>query len=162
MVSKCWRKSPFLPARLHLHIPRAGAPPQDLAFKVPETRILGEPHNPGAPEPYPPSSAYPTLSKGAHTHTPWSGFRTEVMAQLASFSPACPPVQMPTLGGSCYSTGLLLCAGHCSVCPKTKGEGERHSPEGDGEEPPREKGVRQCWVPGIWQMGEGGRRSGKA
>ena len=33
-----------------------------------------------------PALPAPPLAKG-HTHTPWPGLRTEVMAQLASFSP---------------------------------------------------------------------------
>lgn len=40
-------EKPFLASWTPLHIPRAGAPPQDLAFKVPETGILEDPHNPG-------------------------------------------------------------------------------------------------------------------
>lgn len=52
VVTKHWREHPSLTTGLHLHIPRAGAQPEELAFKVPENRILGKPHNPGVPEPH--------------------------------------------------------------------------------------------------------------
>ena len=118
-MTKHWRKSASLPTGLHLHIPSADAPPQDLAFKVPETRIPGEPHN-GAPEPHPALPA-PPLAKG-HTHTPWPGLRTEVMAQLASFSPwlssalhvrlyRCQRLgEAVTSLGRCCVLGIALCA----------------------------------------------------
>ena len=69
------------------------------------------------------------------------------MAQLASFSPGpSSALHVPRTDASARGKQLLhwalLCARHCSVCPKTKGEGERHSPGGDGEAASREKGVR--------------------
>lgn len=68
-----------------------------------------------------PTLPAPPLAKG-HTHTPWPGLRTEVMAQLASFSPwlssalHVPLYRCQRLGeavtslGRCCVLGIALCA----------------------------------------------------